>query len=116
VYKVIPRLSQGWGLVREASASWTCLEAKARDQKGSTMKKPSFLNRVSTQATSVVCLLSLLIVLAACTFRQPESTVSPATKDPTGCLASQGQLSLRDCLTAVHNARLVDAYTLGQLQ
>jgi ABC-type uncharacterized transport system auxiliary subunit len=81
------------------------------------MKKQSFINRASNQIASVVCLLSLLAILAACTFGQSESTfVSSATKDPTGCLASQGQISLRDCLTAVSNARLVDAYTLGQLR
>ena len=38
------------------------------------------------------------------------------TEDHTGCLAVQLQVSLRDCLTAVYSARLVDAYTLGQLR
>jgi hypothetical protein len=81
------------------------------------MKKQSFIIRASNQIASIVCLLGLLTLLAACTFGQSEATfVSPATKDPTGCLASQDQVSLRDCLTAVSNARLVDAYTLGQLR
>lgn len=83
------------------------------------MKKQSFIIRVSNRITSVVCLLSLLGVLAACAFRQSEvgvPLVSPLHHDTTGCLASQGQISLRDCLTVVSNARLVDAYTLGQLR
>jgi ABC-type uncharacterized transport system auxiliary subunit len=80
------------------------------------MKKPSLTNPVSNQLAKVVCLLSLLVLLAACTFRQPETTlVSPAQEDTTGCLASQDQISLRDCLTAVYHARFVNAYTLGQL-
>jgi ABC-type uncharacterized transport system auxiliary subunit len=81
------------------------------------MKRHFLTNPASNQVEKVVCLLSLLAILAACTFGQSESTfVSSATKDPTDCLASQGQISLRDCLTAVSQARWVNAYTLGQLR
>jgi ABC-type uncharacterized transport system auxiliary subunit len=81
------------------------------------MKKPVLSNPVSNQLAKVVCLLSLLVVLAACTFRQPETThVSSLHEDTTGCLANQPQVPLRACLTAVYNSRLVNAYTLGQLR
>jgi hypothetical protein len=81
------------------------------------MKKQSFIIRASNQIASIVCLLGLLTLLTACTFRQSEAThVSYTHEDTTGCVASQQQLSLRDCLTAVHNARLVNAYTLGLLR
>jgi hypothetical protein len=90
------------------------------------MKKPFLRNPVSNHLAKVMCLLSLLVVLAACTFSQPETARQPETtlvssahsvhEDTTGCLASQQQVSLRDCLTAVYHARLVNAYTLGQLR
>jgi outer membrane biogenesis lipoprotein LolB len=63
-----------------------------------------------------IFLLSVFLLLAACTFSVPEVNNASPAKDTKGCLASQNQISLRDCLTAVYNARLVDAYTLGQLR
>lgn len=78
------------------------------------MKKQSFVNPVSKPLAVIVCLLSLLIFLAVYTFSQPDSTL--VEQDTKSCLASEQQVSLRECLTAVYNARLVDAYTLGQLQ
>lgn len=78
------------------------------------MNEQSFVNLVPRLLTSVVCLLSLLAFLAVYTFSQPAPTL--AEKDTKSCLASEQQVSLRDCLTAVYNARLVDAYTLGQLR
>ncbi len=86
------------------------------------MKKHILTNPVSKQLAKVLCLLSLLTVLAACTFRQPEATLIPSTQvpsiqaDTTGCLANQQQISLRACLTAVYHARFVNAYTLGELR
>lgn len=83
------------------------------------MKKPSFINRVLSLATSVVYLLTLSTPLVACTFSRSEARATRVFSphhDVTGCLASEQQISLRDCLTAVSNARLVDAYTLGQLR
>jgi hypothetical protein len=81
------------------------------------MKKPFLTNPVSNHLAKVICLLSLLTILAACTFRQPEAKlVSSTQEDTTGCLASQQQVPLRACLTAVYHARLVNAYTLGQLR
>jgi hypothetical protein len=80
------------------------------------MKKQPLPTTVLNHASkNALFLLSLLLLLAACTFRSPEATSSSLKEDTTGCLASQSQVSLRDCLTAVYSARLVDAYTLGQL-
>jgi hypothetical protein len=80
------------------------------------MKKQTLPTKVLNHLSKkTIFLLSLLLLLAACTFRSPEVTSSALTKDTTGCLASQNQVSLRDCLTAVYHARLVDTYTLGQL-
>lgn len=78
------------------------------------MNEQSFVNPVPKLLASAVCLLSLLAFLAVYTFSQPDSTL--VEKDTKSCLASEEQLSLRDCLTAVYNARLVNAYTLGQLR
>jgi hypothetical protein len=80
------------------------------------MKKQPLPTTVLNQvAKKTIFLLSLLLLLAACTFRSPEATSSALKEDTTGCLAMQSQVSLRDCLTAVYSARLVNAYTLGQL-
>jgi hypothetical protein len=76
-------------------------------------KQPLALNHIPKKA---IFLLSLFLLLAACTFSLPDVNNASVANDTTGCLASQQQISLRDCLTAVYNARLVDAYTLGQLQ
>jgi hypothetical protein len=73
-------------------------------------KQPSVLKLAAKKTT----LLSGLFLLTACTVSLPDVNSSLA-KDTTGCLASQQQISLRDCLTAVYHAQLVDAYTLGQL-
>jgi hypothetical protein len=78
------------------------------------MKKQSFMNPVSKPLAVVVCLLSLLAFLAVYTFSQPDSTL--VEKDTKSCLASEQQIPLRDCLTAVYHPRLVNAYTLGQLR
>lgn len=81
------------------------------------LRNPFLRNLVSNHLAKVMCLLSLLAILAGCTFRQPETThVSSLHEDTTGCLANQPQVPLRDCLTAVYNTRLVNAYTLGQLK
>jgi hypothetical protein len=75
-------------------------------------KQPLALNHAPKKT---IFLLSLFL-LAACTFSLPDVNKSSVANDTTGCLASQHQISLRDCLTAVYDARLVDAYTLGQLR
>jgi ABC-type uncharacterized transport system auxiliary subunit len=81
------------------------------------LSNPVLRNPVSNHLAKVICLLSLLAILAACTFRQPETThVSSLHEDTTGCLANQQQVLLRDCLTAVYHTRLVNAYTLDQLR
>ena len=77
------------------------------------MNEQSFVNPVPKLLASVICLLSLLVFLGVYIFSQPDSTL--VEKDTKSCLASEEQISLRDCLTAIYNARLVDAYTLGQL-
>jgi hypothetical protein len=76
-------------------------------------KQPLAVNHAPKKA---IFLLSLFVLLTACTFSVPEVTNASLAKDTTGCVSSQNQISLRDCLTAVYNARLVDAYTLGQLR
>jgi hypothetical protein len=78
------------------------------------MNEQSFVNPVPKLLAVVICLLSLLAFLAVYTFSQPVPTL--LEKETKSCLASEKQVSLRDCLTAVYNARLVDAYTLGQLR
>jgi hypothetical protein len=78
------------------------------------MNEQSFVNPVPKLLASAVCLLSLLAFLAVYIFSQPVPTL--VEQDTKSCLASEGQVSLRDCLTAVYQARLVDAYTLGQLR
>lgn len=81
------------------------------------MKKQSLVTSIFGQRAKAVCVLSLLIFLTACSFRQPEATLVPFVhEDTAGCLASQQQVSLRECLTAVYHARFVNAYTLGQLR
>jgi hypothetical protein len=77
------------------------------------MKKQLLTLKLAPKKT--IFLLSLFLFLAACTFSLPEVNNASLAKDTTGCVASQHQISLLDCLTAVYNARLVDAYTLGQL-
>ncbi len=74
------------------------------------MNKQMFFKQIGILKVSFVM---GILFLAACTFSTP--TFQQSVQMNGGCLTSS-VVELRNCMTAVASAQLVDAYTLGYLK